>query len=112
MHQYPFSDSRFDKFRNTSHKRQFLVEMESIILRKQLTEVVKRIHPKQDGAGPRPIGKERMLCTRDIQSRFNLSDPLVEEVLYESRTLCQIVGLHLGWEPVFGETTICLFRRL
>ncbi|MBX3301084.1 MAG: transposase [Nitrospira sp.] len=42
---------------------------------------------------------------------FNLSDPAVEEALYDSRALRQFVGIDLGREPVPGETMICKFRH-
>ena len=43
---------------------------------------------------------------------FNLSDPAVEEALYNSRVMRQFVGIDLGREPVPDETTICKFRHL
>ncbi|BFU92649.1 MAG: IS5 family transposase [Nitrospira sp.] len=46
------------------------------------------------------------------QQWFNLSDPAVEEALYDSRAMRQFVGIDLGREPVPDETTICKFRHL
>jgi len=43
---------------------------------------------------------------------FNLSDPAVEEGLYDSVVLRQFAGIDLGAEPVPDETTICKFRHL
>jgi len=43
---------------------------------------------------------------------LNLSDPSVEEALYESRSLRGFVGIDLGREPVLDETAICKFRHL
>lgn len=43
---------------------------------------------------------------------FNLSDPAVEEALYNSRAMRRFVGIDLGWEPVPDETTACKFRQL
>jgi transposase, IS5 family len=47
-----------------------------------------------------------------LQQWFNLSDPAVEEALYDSRAMRQFVGIDLGREPVPDETTICKFRHL
>jgi IS5 family transposase len=47
-----------------------------------------------------------------LQHWFNLSDPAVEEALYDSRALRQFVGIDLGREPVPDETTVCKFRHL
>ena len=51
----------------------------------------------------------RVLC---LHQWFNLSDPAVEEALYDSRAMRQFVGIDLGREPVPDETTICKFRHL
>ncbi|MDE3243290.1 MAG: IS5 family transposase, partial [Nitrospirota bacterium] len=65
-----------------------------------------------DGAGRPPVGVERMLRIHFLQHWFNLSDPAVEEALYDSRALRQFVGIDLGREPAPDETTICKFRHL
>jgi transposase, IS5 family len=53
-----------------------------------------------------------MLRLHCLQQWFNLSDPAVEEALYDSRAMRQFVGIDLGREPVSDETTICKFRHL
>jgi IS5 family transposase len=53
-----------------------------------------------------------MLRTYFVQQWFNLSDPGVEEALYESATLRRFVGVDLGVAPAPDETTICRFRHL
>jgi transposase, IS5 family len=53
-----------------------------------------------------------MLRIYFLQQWFNLSDPGVEEVLYESAVMRQFVGIDLGCEPVSDETTVCKFRHL
>ena len=37
---------------------------------------------------------------------FNLSDPAVEEALYDSLAMRRFVGIDLGREPVPDETTV------
>src|SRR6267142_957885 len=53
-----------------------------------------------------------MLRTYFVQRWFNLSDPGVEEALYESAALRRFVGVALGMAPAPDETTICRFRHL
>src|SRR5213596_3800945 len=60
----------------------------------------------------RPVGVERMLRIYFLQQWFNLSDPAVEEALYDSGGMRQFVGIDLGCEPVPDETTVCKFRHL
>ncbi len=64
------------------------------------------------GAGRRPVGLERMLRIYFIQQWFNLSDPAVEEALYDTRALRVFVGIDSGHEPAPDETTVCKFRHL
>ena len=47
-----------------------------------------------------------------MQQWFNLSDPGVEEALYDSPAMRRFVGIDLGNEPVPDETTVCRFRHL
>ncbi len=53
-----------------------------------------------------------MLRMYFLQQWFNLSDPGAEEALYESVSMCRLVGIDLAREPVPDETTILKFRHL
>jgi hypothetical protein len=48
-----------------------------------------------------------MLRMYFLQQWFNLSDPAVEEALYDSPVMRQFVGIDLGQEPAPDETTVC-----
>ena len=50
-----------------------------------------------------------MLRIHFLQHWFNLSDPAVEEALYDSRAMRSFVGIDLGREPAQDETTVCKF---
>ena len=52
-----------------------------------------RPHYAKAGNGRRPVGLEMMLRTYFVQQWFNLSDPGVEEALYESPVLQRLVGV-------------------
>lgn len=112
MRQPTLSDNGFEKFRKKTRKEQFLDEMEVIIPWQDLTSAIEPFYPQPEGAGRRPVGIERMLRIHFLQHWFNLSDPAVEEALYDSRALRQFVGIDLGREPVPDETTVCKFRHL
>jgi IS5 family transposase len=77
-----------------------------------LCKVIKPYYAVPRGAGRPPVGLERMLRIHFLQHWFNLSDPAVEEALYDSRAMRQFVGIDLGREPVPDETTVCKFRHL
>ncbi|MGB8768592.1 MAG: IS5 family transposase, partial [Candidatus Korobacteraceae bacterium] len=76
-----------------------------------LGALIEPYYPKA-GNGRPPVGVERMLRIYFLQQWFNLSDPAVEEALYDSVVLRQFVGIDLGQEPVPDETTVCKFRHL
>jgi len=53
-----------------------------------------------------------MLRIQCLQLWFNLSDPAVEEALYDSVAMRSFVGIDLGREPVPDETSAMCFRHL
>jgi len=112
MRQKTLADEGFEKFRKPTRREQFLNEMDQIIPWRDLCKVIKPFYPKPKGAGRPPVGLERMLRIHFLQHWFNLSDPAVEEALYDSRAMRRFVGIDLGREPVPDETTVCKFRHL
>ena len=105
------SQAGFQKFGRKSRREVFLDEMERIVPWTGLLALV-RPHYAVAGNGRRPVGLEIMLRTYFVQQWFNLSDPGVEEALYESPVLQRFVGVDLGAAPAPDETTICRFRHL
>ena len=78
-------------------------------------ELVAEIEPFSPGTKARsrpPVEFERMLRMYFLERWFNLSDPGVEEALYESLSMRHFVGTDLGSEPAPDETTVCKFRHL
>jgi IS5 family transposase len=112
MRQRTLADEGFEKFRKPTRREQFLDEMDQIIPWRELCKVIKPFYPKPKGAGRPPVGLERMLRIHFLQHWFNLSDPAVEEALYDSRAMRRFAGIDLGREPAPDETTICKFRHL
>jgi len=111
MRQPTLSDNGFEKFCKKTRKEQFLEDMEAIIPWQELSQGLEPYYPQSEGPGRPCIGLERMLRIHFIQHWFNLSDPAVEDALYDSRALRQFVGIDLGREPAPDETTICKFRH-
>ena len=112
MHQQTLAEVPFEQYRKTTRREQFLSEMNRVVPWAELVRVIEPVYPKADGPGRPPVGIERMLRLHCLQQWFNLSDPAVEEALYDSRAMRQFVGIDLGREPVPDETTICKFRHL
>lgn len=111
MHQQTFAEVTFEQYRKSTRRERFLDEMNRVVPWAELVVVIEPVYPKADGPGRPPIGIERMLRLHCLQQWFNLSDPAVEEALYDSQAMRQFVGIDLGREPVPDETTICKFRH-
>jgi transposase, IS5 family len=104
----------FEKYGKTTRRAKFLAEMDRLVPWEELGDAIEPIYPKGTGeAGGRPaVPLERMLRIYFLQLWFNLSDPAVEEALYDSASMRSFVGIDLAAEPVPDETTVCKFRHL
>lgn len=109
--QLSLTTGSFERPHRATRREKFLEQMETIVPWKELTDVIAPYYPKA-GNGRPPIGLERMLRIYFLQQWFDLSDPAMEETLYDSRTMQRFVGLDLGTELAPDETTICKFRHM
>jgi len=101
----------FERYSKKTRRAEFLEEMEQVVPWRKLCALIEPMYPKP-GNGRPPVGVERMLRIYFLQQWFNLSDPAVEEALYDSVVMRNFVGIDLGQEPVPDETTVCKFRHL
>jgi transposase, IS5 family len=101
----------FERYSKKTRRAVFLEEMEQVVPWAELRALIEPYYPKA-GNGRPPVGVERMLRIYFLQQWFNLSDPAVEEALYDSAVMRSFVGIDLGREPVPDETTVCKFRHL
>jgi IS5 family transposase len=113
MKQMTLANGDFEQFRKPTRRERFLAEMDKVVPWAELTAVIEPFYPKARPTGGRPTaGLERMLRIHCLQLWFDLSDPAVEEALYDSRAMRAFVGIDLGREPVPDETTVMRFRHL
>ena len=105
------SQAVFEKYGRKSRRELFLDEMEKVVPWSALEALV-RPHYAKAGNGRRPVGLSIMLRTYFVQQWFNLSDPGVEELLYESPVIRRFVGVDLGIASAPDETTVLRFRHL
>jgi transposase, IS5 family len=111
--QLTLATSDFERFRKPTRREKFLAEMNAVVPWAELVAVIEPYYPKATSVGGRPpVGLERMLRMHCLQLWFDLSDPAVEEALYESASMRAFVGIDLGREPVPDETTVMRFRHL
>ena len=101
----------FERFSKQSRRAEFLAAMELVVPWGELVGLIEP-HYADSGKGRPPIGVERMLRIYFLQAWFNLSDPGVEDAMYDSLAMRGFVGIDLGREPAPDETTVCKFRHL
>src|SRR6201995_639572 len=111
MKQLTLAAVGFERYAKTTRRAAFLAEMERVVPWAALCALIEPFYPKP-GNGRPPVGVERMLRIYFLQQWFNLSDPAVEEALYDSLAMRRFVDIDLGREPVPDETTVCRFRHL
>lgn len=101
----------FERYTKKTRRAAFLEEMNQVVPWRELCRGIEPHYPKP-GNGRPAIGLERMLRIYFVQQWFNLSDPGVEEALYDSHAVREFVGIDLGQEAAPDETTVCKFRHL
>jgi IS5 family transposase len=110
MDQMSFSDAEYAGKRKKTRREVFLEEMELVVPWKALLGLIEPHYPVA-GRGRRPYALESMLRVHLMQNWFALSDPAMEEALYEIASLRAFARLSLS-EPIPDETTILHFRHL
>lgn len=107
-------DSGFALHCKATRRDVFLAEMDKVVPWSALCALIEPHDPKvrEDGAGRRPIGLERMLRIHFLQQWYALSDQGVEEALYDSEVMRRFVGIDLAREAAPDESTVLQFRQL
>src|ERR1700757_653913 len=111
MKQLTLAAVGFERYAKTTRRGGFFAGVERWGPVSALVALTEPFYPKP-GNGRPPVGVDRMLHIYFLQQWFNLSDPAVEEALYDSAAMRVFVGIDLGREPVPDETTVCRFRHL
>ena len=110
MEQPTFADLEYAQKKRKTRRERFLERMEALIPWAELEARIAPYYP-QAGRGRRPYPLAVMLRIHCVQVCYNLSDPGMEDMLYEVEPVRRFVGLRLS-EALPDETTILNFRRL
>jgi len=109
-HQLTFADSEFNQIRRRTRKEIFLGRMDKLIPWNRLESIIEPHYPKA-GNGRRPYPLSTMLRIHSMQQWYSLSDPAMEDALYEIASMRLFSGLSLD-KPIPDHTTIMNFRHL
>jgi IS5 family transposase len=108
--QLSFSDAEFTQKRRQTRKEIFLARMDKLIPWHRLETIIEPHYPKP-GNGRRPYPLFTMLRIHCLQQWYSLSDPAMEDALYEIASMRLFAGLSLD-KAIPDRTTIMNFRHL
>ncbi|WP_182518806.1 IS5 family transposase [Dokdonella fugitiva] len=109
MDQLTFGDADFAGKGKQTRKERFLAEMEQVVPWPVLERLIEPVYPAS-GNGRRPYPLQTMLRVHLMQNWFSLSDPGMEDALYDMPALRQFARLS-SLASIPDETTILNFRR-
>ncbi|QJD31208.1 IS5 family transposase [Methylococcus geothermalis] len=112
MKQTTFASLAFDRKKKQTRREKFLAEMERAVPWPELLAVIEPHYPKAGRRGRQPYPLATMLRLYFLQQWYALSDPGLEDALYEIESMRRFAGLELADDALPDETTILNFRRL
>ena len=113
MKQMSLGESGFERKTKRTRMREFLDEMNLVVPWAELVSLIAPHAPAPGAKGGRPpFAVETMLRIHFLQQWFNLSDPAMEEALYDMALFREFVGLDTGDDNLPDESTILRFRHL
>lgn len=104
-----FGDAEFASKKKRTRREVFLAEMEEVVPWKGLVKLIELFYCAAE-RGRRPYPLKTMLRIHLMQHWFGLSDPAMEEALYEIGSMRAFTKLSLA-RAIPDETTILNFRR-
>jgi IS5 family transposase len=111
MKQTTFASMVYENKKKETRREKFLREMNRAIPWDRLVSLIEPYYPKS-GNGRRPMPLEQMLRIYFMQQWYSLSDPAMEDSLYDMESMRRFAKIEMGEDPVPDETTILNFRRL
>jgi IS5 family transposase len=106
-----FASLAYENKKKKTRRDKFLEEMNQVIPWQELLQIIKPYYPVA-GNGRQPMPMERMLRIYFMQQWYNLSDPAMEESLYDSESMRRFADIDLTLDEIPDETTILHFRHL
>ena len=110
MEQATFAELEHDSKKRRTRRELFLEKMDGLVPWEALETLIEPFYPKP-GRGRRPYPLRAMLRVHCVQLWYDLSDPGMEDLLYEVESVRRFAGLRLSG-PLPDETTILNFRHL
>ena len=112
MKQESFASLTYRAKKRTTRRERFLAQMQACVPWTAFEAIIAPHYPTSGRRGGQPIGLQVMLRIYLMQQWFSLSDPMMEDSLYEIESMRRFAGLELGEDRLPDETTILNFRHL
>jgi len=109
MDQLTFAEAEYANKKRKTHRELFLERMDALIPWAKLEKQLAKHYPKGENGRP-PYPLSTMLRVHCLQLFYNLSDPGMEDALYEIESMRCFAGLRLS-DRLPDETTILNFRH-
>ena len=108
MKQTTFASTAYDRKGKVTRRERFLSEMDQVIPWGSILSLIEPHYPKA-GNGTQPMPMQRMLRIYFMQQWFNLSDPAMEDSLYDSESMRRFAQIKQSLaalaNPQIGLTT-------
>jgi IS5 family transposase len=111
MKQASFATLSFETKKKQTRREVFLSEMEQVVPWSALEGLIEPHYPREGRRGRPPMKLSTMLRIHFMQQWYALSDPAMEDALYEIESMRRFAGLELNEDAIPDETTILKFRR-
>ncbi len=109
--QLTFADAEGLGQRKRTRKQIFLAEMEQVVPWSAIVKLIEPHYPKMARPGRQPYAVATLLRIHFLQQWYALSDPSMEEAMYDTAVLRRFARLS-GLDNIPDENTILNFRRL
>lgn len=109
MSQLTFAEAEYEGKKRITRREKFLARMDRLIPWEKLEQQLSKKYAKGK-TGRKPYPLPVMLRIHVMQLLYNLSDPAMEDALYEIESMRRFAGLRLS-DNLPDETTILNFRH-
>ena len=106
-----FASLAYENKKKKTRREKFLEEMNQVIPWEELLQDIKKYYPKA-GNGRQPMPLARMLRIYFMQQWYGLSDPAMEDALYDIESMRRFADIDIETDAIPDETTILHFRHL
>ena len=113
MKQKTFASLSYEHKKRVTRRETFLQEMSAVVPWQRLILLIEPVYPKTGPKGGRPVMPlAPMLRIYFMQQWFALSDPAMEDALYDSESMRRFAGLELNEDAQPSDTALLRFRHL